>query len=132
LFSFRRWFGQGRAIDEIFASILADKLNRAELSEHLAEAKTRDMFQGNSLVRPFIEREANDVSPAPSEEIKDILKMLEERRQATIRNSTTVVAGLLGGIIGATLTFLLATYTGHVRPTPVQTHLPTAQGNNHW
>jgi hypothetical protein len=37
--------------------------------------------------------------------------MLEDRRQGYIRNTTTIVAGLIGGILGAALTFLLSSHS---------------------
>jgi len=108
----RRWVNQGAVIDEILEAILKDRMNRLALNQQLDEAKDKGDFRDDGIISKFIYAEASDISPAPVDDVKEILKMLEDRRQSFIRNGTTVLSGLVGGILGATLTFLFTSYGG--------------------
>jgi hypothetical protein len=107
----RNWFGHGRIIDYVYESILSQKMNSIELANSLNEARDDEILKDESVIYKFIEREIKDQSLIPTEEVKDILKMLEDRRQAYNRNYTTVIAGIIGGVLGASLTFFLGDHT---------------------
>lgn len=116
LSSIPRWFRNGRIIDDVYKSILDQKMNDIGRARFLTEAKETDTIDESDIIYPFIEREAKDELWMPTDHVKDILKMLEDRRQGYIRNTTTVVAGLIGGILGAGLTFLLSSHATNLKP----------------
>lgn len=110
------WLNRGTLIDEIFEAILRDRMNRLTLEEYVEDAKDKGDFRDDGILSKFIYDQASDISPAPIDDVKEILRMFEDRRQSFIRNGTTVVSGLIGGILGAALTFLLTSYVGPSKP----------------
>jgi hypothetical protein len=112
--AFRRRLRQGQIIDSVFQSIIHEKMNRVELDGYLARKKeSEEIDQTNPFFR-IVEKEAADLYEVPTHDVKEILKMLEERRQGYFQNFATLISGLVGGLlgaaIGAILTFLFGYY----------------------
>jgi hypothetical protein len=127
--SLNRWFRQGPIIDKVYKSILDQKLNNIELTNFFSGLNANEEIDETSVVLRFIERAAKDPFAVPTDDVKDILKMLEDRRQGYIRNTTTIVSGLIGGVLGATLTFLLSSHlaTSKSSSTIPRLHNPITQ-----
>lgn len=117
------WFRQGPIIDGVYKSILDQKMNNIAWVGFLTEAKSNETIEDFSIIYQFIEREREDQFVVPADDVKDILKMLEDRRQGYIRNTTTILSGLIGGILGASLTFLLGSHATNVKPASPQPQL---------
>lgn len=112
-----RWFRHGPIIDNVYKSILDQKMNNIALADFLAEANADETIDQSSVIYQFIKRYSKDQFAVPTDDVKDILKMLEDRRQGYIRNTTTLMSGLIGGILGASLTFLLGFYAANSKST---------------
>ena len=106
----RRWFGSGAVIDDIHQSILDQKMNSIAMARFISSRTRDEIIDDTSVIYLFFERVIRDETAIPTDDVKDILKMLEDRRQGYIRNGTTIVSGLIGGVLGATLTFLLSSH----------------------
>lgn len=80
----RQWFKYGPIIDRIYKSILAQKTNKIALADFLSEAKADETIDEADILYRFFEREVNDQFSIPTDDIKDVLKMLEDRRQVIL------------------------------------------------
>ncbi|MCW1990685.1 hypothetical protein ACVJGC_008276 [Bradyrhizobium diazoefficiens] len=117
---FRRWFGNGSVIDDVHQSILDQSLNTIAIGRFVASHMRDEIIHESSVLYHFFEENLKDETSPSTDDVKDILRMLEDRRQAYIRNTTTVVSGLIGGILGATLTYLLSSHSTHLSSKPEQ------------
>ncbi len=104
---------QGERIDELLNTIIRDKINRIQFSEHLYREREEGFINENDVFFRFFEREAKDTFELPLEDIKQLLSILEERRQRSRSNRAVLLSGVLGGVLGAFLvaisTFFLST-----------------------
>ncbi|MGN6146980.1 MAG: hypothetical protein ACTHPD_00420 [Rhizomicrobium sp.] len=109
----------GRVIDSAFELVLEERLCRVYMTEFVEERRTQSLQEKN-IFYPMVMREVNDITQTPLEDVKEILRMVEERRQQYFGNFSTMIAGIAGGligaIIGAAMTFGLGLYTTHEHP----------------
>lgn len=108
----KNFYQEKSLIDSVYEKILDDKLNRIAIERDVLQ-KTRDsIFDKDNVFYSFVEKEIQDISKIPVDEVREILNISESRRQKFMQNSATLLSGLIGGIIGAVagsfLTYSLA------------------------
>jgi len=110
-----RWSWRRRElINEAFDAVLDHKMNDIDKADYVERRKRDGYIDETSPFYPYLERELSDFSIIPLDEVRDVLRMSEDRRQRVMANTTTLVAGLIGGMVGSLLTFLLTKVaTGH-------------------
>jgi hypothetical protein len=101
ILSFNYWRAFKGRIDPAFQSLLREKMNRLSQARTLNALMQDDRLRTESPFIPYIEREIADANLIPDEDVREILLMLEQRRQGYFGRATTLFAGLLGGILGA-------------------------------
>lgn len=100
---FNHWRAYRARIDDVFHSLLAEKMNRVANARFLAELHENEEINKGDVFYRFIERETKTEAPLLDEDIRELLVMLEERRRGYFENSATLFSGLAGGILGAAL-----------------------------
>jgi hypothetical protein len=127
----QHWRGYRPRIDAVFESLLAEKMNRVEMSNFCAELRQDEEIDPANLFFRFIEGEIRPLPEFPDEDIRELLIMLEERRRGYFQNTATLFAGLAGGILGAALGAALGAPSGpgaerHASPSPAVNSSPAA------
>jgi hypothetical protein len=101
-----------RLIDEAFSAVLDYKMHQVDTASYIAERKRDGSIPEESLFYPLFERQIAEMPAVPLDEVRDVLKISEERHQKLIANWAALFAGLIGGGVGATLTYLLTKAPG--------------------
>ena len=123
---------QAELIDDLLKASIKEKINRFSLSNYLSREQEEGVINENDVFFRFFEREARDSNELPLEDIKQLISILEDRRQGYLANRAVLFSGLLGGVVGAllagALTLLLSTKTlsrPEPSPPPVSSVSPT-------
>ena len=105
--SYKGYRTLGKEIDRISQTIIRERMQRVQLAKLITDSdRDNKMSVGTPLQRPFDELRDHD-DALPWDDISDIIKLLEERRQKYISNAVAMLSGLLSGFAGAVLGSLL-------------------------
>ena len=83
-------------------------MNRVQLASFFAKVKEDEEISKDNIFYRFIQEAARLPEPLPDEDIRELLIMLEERRRGYFQNTTTWASVLIGGLLGAALTYALS------------------------
>jgi hypothetical protein len=126
--NFRAMGKRERIISSIYVSLLHDKMLRISIDEFVNEGKRSQSIVAENALYHFIEDVLSELPVVPTAEIQKVVDIVEGRRQKFLDNSSTVVAGLLGAILGALLAFAFTTIgNDQQRSGPIPT-LPQQSG----
>lgn len=100
---FQRWRSLRGRIDKAFSALLEEKMHQATVHGFVARVQEDREVDQTGIFYQFVEREIELRSHLPSEDIREALVMLEERRRGYFETSATLFSGLAGGIIGAVM-----------------------------
>jgi hypothetical protein len=98
---FNRWRRFGKQIDRVYSDLLSEKMYRSALKEFASGLRQDEEVLPDNVFYKFIERETGPRSDVPDEDIRELLIMLEERRRGYFQDRATLLAGLVGGVLGA-------------------------------
>jgi hypothetical protein len=94
----------GRTVESILETLLRNQLTTFELKKYVAESKSDGVMKDDSPFIPLIQRELNDDHRIPSEEIRDIIRLYEERRLRLFEVVALLISAIIGGVIGSLVT----------------------------
>jgi hypothetical protein len=95
-------------ITDIFNRILEDKMKRISLDEFVNEVKRTGTVNSSNIFAHFIDEAVLEIPILPTEEIRKVVDIIEGRTRNFFQNGATLLAGLLGAIIGSLLTIMLS------------------------
>jgi len=106
-------------ITEIFTDILDDKVQRISLDGFVNEATRDGTIAHDNILRHFLDDALSEIPKLPTDEIRKVVDIVEGRRSSFLQNGATLLAGLLGAIIGSLLTIILS-HDAHTQSAPTQ------------
>jgi hypothetical protein len=91
-------------------SILNLEIEKSRGQRFLSDRQRESQLAGNTPLYIFIERQIADRIIYPAPEIREIVRLCEGRRLKLGENLAVLLAGVLGGIVGAFLTWAISTH----------------------
>jgi hypothetical protein len=109
----RHFFGLSERVRDVMSLIIENEKYAFGLEKYVAEKSRKGDLAKDSPFYSFVEGVLEDRFPLPVEKIRDVIRIVEDRRLRYIQNSISVFAALLGVVVGGLLTYFV---TGGTRP----------------
>ncbi|MDV2984196.1 UNVERIFIED_CONTAM: hypothetical protein Q9R58_07770 [Methylobacteriaceae bacterium AG10] len=103
----KRLFHAPKISKDLSISLLSEELSKMDLLEHLTSSKREQSLLPDSPFEEFAAAEVEGAPSRPSSSIREVIGLFEERYLKNLENMTVIGAGVFGGIIGSTITYLL-------------------------
>ncbi len=117
LASIRAMGKRQRLIGDTYTALLDDKMMRISIDKFVNEGKRDGSIIADNPLYKFIAHALSELPIVPNAEIQKVVDVIEGRRQKFLENSSTIIAGLLGAILGAFLAFAFTRLSG---PQPIE------------
>lgn len=110
---FKQFFGASEIVRSIFTSLLDMQFEKSRTDKFFSEQSRDENLLNETPLYYFIERIRADYPVFPSVETRELVLLFESRRLKLTENRAVLVAGLLGGVLGALLTWAISTHGDH-------------------
>jgi hypothetical protein len=105
---FVRFFSLRSRVETVLDLLLQNQQVNFGLRRYVADKKRDNTITEDNAFARFVKELLEEEFTIPVDEVRDVIRVVEERRLRYFQNSTTLIAGLAGGILGALLTYLIS------------------------
>jgi len=104
----KSFFSIGSTTEHVLELMLRNQLSVLELQRFISEKRREGNLKEDGPFYPFIRGEIEDDRSIPSDQIRDVVRLYEERRLRMFDTIAMLMSGMLGGAVGTIVTLALS------------------------